>query len=158
MVRGILSVVVGYLVLAILVTLATSVVFVAPGFVFRTDSVEPTVAFTVWNLVMSLVGAIVGGLVCAAIAGRKRPTPVKVFAGLVLVLGLGLAVAHQFDSRPPITAEEIAHMSIVERAEHAREPVWYSFLLPFVGCAGVLMGSRLCPKQSAGSFEAESVQ
>jgi hypothetical protein len=139
MFRSILSVVVGYLVLAVLVMLATAPVFLAPELAFQKDSVEPSLTFTVWNLIMSLVAAVAGGLVCALVAGKKRRIPVLVFAGLVLVIGLAMALSQPVrHDLPP--GEEIARMTVMERASHAHEPAWYSYLLPFVGCAGVLAG------------------
>ena len=90
-----------------------------------------------------VLAALVGGYVAALVAGRNRPTPVKVLAALILVIGLALAVPQQFHSHPAPTAEEVDRMTLLERASQAREPGWYSFLIPFVGCFGVLAGGML---------------
>lgn len=143
MVRSILSVVVGYVVLAVAVSLSSALVLLTPGFVFQAHTVEPSLLFTVFNLFLSLLAALAGGYVAALVAGENRPTPVKVLAGSILIVGLALAVPQQLHSHPAPTAEELDRMTLLERASHAREPVWYSFLIPFVGCFGVLAGGML---------------
>jgi hypothetical protein len=151
MLRSIFAVVLGYVVLAVLVMLATAPLLLAPQLAFAPDSLEPTPLFTLWSLALSLAAAVVAGLVCALAAGRAPNRAVSILAGLVLVLGIALAAAQ---SRRPVAEhppEAIAHMSVVERASLSREPAWYSFLLPFIGSGGVLLGGRLRVRHSVSS-------
>ena len=64
-------------------------------------------------------------------------------AVIVLLFGLFEAGRNQMRTRPTKTPEEIAAMSITDRAQISVQPPLYAFLLPFVGAAGVLLGGRL---------------
>lgn len=142
MVRSILSVIAGYVVMAILVALTFAPVLLAPGLVFENGSASASLAFSIYNLVASAVAAMAGGFVAALVAGQGSRA-LQVFAGIVLVFGLASAVAGLRAERPIVTAEEISNMTTMERASKGKEPTWYAFLLPFVGAGGVLAGGAL---------------
>jgi hypothetical protein len=143
MVRSILSVVVGYAVLAILVTLSFAPIFMAPEFAFRPGTCEASTAFTIFSLVTSFIAAIVGGLVAAVVARKGARFPVRVLASLILAFGLISAIAGQFAEKPVVSSEEVARMTPMQRAEKGQEPTSYAFLLPFIGCGGVLLGGTI---------------
>jgi hypothetical protein len=143
MFRSILSVVVGYLVMAVCVMIAFSLALVAPEFAFQKDTCTVAPAFIVYGLVMGALGALAGGYVAAALAGQGARLAVKVLAGFVLALGLVLAVAGLFREERQAPAEEVARMSPMERASHGVQPVWYTFLIPFLGSGSVLAGGAL---------------
>ena len=72
-------------------------------------------------------------------------------AGLVLVLGLAMAIANLL-AEPPAerTPEEVARMTVAERAESSREPLWLSFSMPFLAALGVILGGRSRRRQDDG--------
>ncbi|MHC4948606.1 MAG: hypothetical protein ACYTG1_10125, partial [Planctomycetota bacterium] len=91
--RSILGVVLGYVVMAMFITVA---MFVGFGVIGPTAAVDPatlevTAAWLWVNLPMSLAGAIAGGLTAAVVAGKRGAA--HVLAGIVVTLGLGWAVA-----------------------------------------------------------------
>ena len=119
-------------------------------FAFVEGTYEATVGWSVVAIGLGLVGAVLGGLVTASIG--RAVAPVKVLAGIVLVLGLVEAVMFQFDigeseeTEQAVAAEELP---MWEAASKAQPPTWYSFTIPFIGCAGVVIGGRL--KRGGGS-------
>jgi hypothetical protein len=130
MVRIILSVLAGYLAMAVLVMISFALVFV-------------TSAFIVYTLLTSVLAAVVGGYVTAVLAAKRMRAAVAVLGGLVLALGLLLAVVGLMQPGPTASAAEIEQMSPKERAMQEKEPIWYAFSLPFLGAAGVVAGGAL---------------
>jgi hypothetical protein len=143
MLRSIVSIIVGYVVMCIWVMLAFSLALLAPEFAYREGRCEASLAFAVYGLLMTCVGAAVGGYVAVAVLRRATRWPLHVLAGLVLVLGLVHGVANEFRDPPHVSAEEVARMKPWERGSRAVEPTWFAFLVPVLGCASVLVGGTL---------------
>ena len=131
MLRSILAVVVGFLVMFVLVAVGHAVVFLALELAFDPATMEPTPGFMVYALALGVVAALAGGFVAAHLARNPAGLAVYVLAALIVV------------SHPAATPQQLAAMSMPERMEYAREPLWYAFLLPFLGGGGVLVGARL---------------
>ncbi|MFG0252004.1 MAG: hypothetical protein ACF8NJ_03930, partial [Phycisphaerales bacterium JB038] len=109
MLRAIAAVIVGYVTLALWVMLTFSIAFLVLGkeFAFQEGSTQVTFGWILVSIVLGLIGAVIGGLVAGLIGANPRRTPVKVLAGLVLVLGLLLAVAQLFaPAEGPVEARE----------------------------------------------------
>jgi len=146
MLRKVLAVIVGYLVLALFTggTFAAAFAMLGMDGAFKPGSWEPSATWLFISFVLGGIAAILGGLVCAWIA-RSLGTA-TVFAGIVLVLGLALAVPALLQEAPvearPATA------TIADAAGNARQPSWVSLLNPFVGAAGILLGARLRRQES----------
>ncbi len=146
MLRAILSVIIGYVVVGIWVFATTTGAWFALGsdFAFDKGTYDATTGWSVVSLVLGAIGAVIAGLVTASIA--RTATPAKVMAGIVLVLGLVEAVAYQVGDA---TAEEAAQavpveeLTVWQAATTTQPQAWYSYALPFVGCAGVLVGGRM---------------
>ncbi len=143
MVRIILPVLAGYVLIAVLVSLTFGLVFVAPDFVLQKDALAVTPALTVLILVADVLAAVVGGYVAAILAAKRAVTAVSGLAVLVLILGLVSAVMGMGQPEPTASREEITQMTVMERASHGKEPLWYAFSLPFLGAAGVVGGGAL---------------
>jgi len=117
--------------------------FVAMGseWAFEPGSWE---ASDVWLLISfgaNLVIGIISGFICVLIAKSTR-APLTL-AVVVFALGIVFAI-------PAIVAQESAtslvrrgEFSQVEAMEHAREPLWAPFTVPFIGALGVLVGGKL---------------
>ena len=143
MFQTVLAVVTGYLAMVAVATPIFSLVYAAPELVFEEGQAKATLVFSISTLVMGFGGALVGGFVAAKIA-RGHSAPVTVLALVVLGLGLAMGLHNALADPPPeTTAEEVAAMSIEERVEHAREPVWYGFSTPVLGALAVALGGRL---------------
>ena len=88
MMRAILSVVVGYVVMFLAIFLLFSGLYLVLGQErsFQPGSYEPSALWTAVSFGLGAGAAVLGGYVSAAIA--RTPTPPKVLAGVVLVIGL----------------------------------------------------------------------
>ncbi len=146
MLRAILSVIVGYVGLFIWVFATMTGAWFALGsdFAFNEGTYESNTGWSVLSLVLGAIGAVIAGLVTASIA--RTATPVKVLAGIVLVLGLVEAVAYQMGDATAEEAEQavpVDELTVWQAATTAQPQAWYSYTLPFIGCAGVLLGGRV---------------
>lgn len=148
MLRSILSVIAGYLVMAIVVMITFSLTYLAMGAegAFKPGSYDPSLLWIVISFVLGLIAAVLGGLVCAVIA--RSPRPPLVLAAVVLVLGLLLAVPVLIEDRggePPVRSGDLDNF---EAMNSARQPLWVALLNPLVGAAGTLLGARLKRRKS----------
>jgi hypothetical protein len=151
MLRAILSVIVGYVALFVWViaTMTGAWFVLGSDFAFDTGTHDASTGWSVVSLILGAIGAVIAGLVTVSIA--RTATPAKVLAGIVLVLGLVEAVAYQMGDA---TADEEAQavpgdeLSVWQAATTTQPQAWYSYTLPFVGCAGVLVGCRMRRRSS----------
>ncbi|MCY3612023.1 MAG: hypothetical protein OXH51_10860 [Gemmatimonadetes bacterium] len=107
---------------------------------FQAGSWEVSGAWNFGTIVINLIAAIVGGLVCARVSADKRG--VWMLVALVVVLGVASALpdAPMGDAvavvRPP-------DVSMTEAMMTAQEPEWMAWLYPVLGAVGALLGARL---------------
>ncbi len=137
------AVIVGYMVMFAVVFVTFSIAFLMMGTngAFVEGSYDVTVLWLLVSFVLGLIAAVAGGSVCAAVAKGSR-TPLAL-AGLVLVLGLLMAVPvlTASDDGQPKTRE--ADVSTFDAMQQAKQPVWVALANPFVGFIGVVIGARL---------------
>lgn len=142
MARAIGSVVIGYLAMALAVFATFSIVYLLMGTdgAFKPGTYDVSASWLAVSIILSFAAAILGGYVCAAVA--RTPTPPKVLAGIVLVLGLALAIPTltQGSGDPMPRPESVGN---VEAMQNAVQPIWITLLNPLIGAAGVLVGARL---------------
>jgi len=141
MARAILSVVLGYVAMAVAVFATFSAAYLAlgPDGSFKPGTYDVSALWLVVSIVLSFAAAVVGGRVCAAVA--RTLTPPKVLAGIVLVLGLVLAVpAMMREGGEPLPRP--ASVGNVEAMQNAVQPLWITLLNPLIGAAGVMAGAR----------------
>lgn len=81
----------------------------------------PTTPYIVVNLILGFAAAFLGGLVAQRISQDR--TAVLILAGIILVMGVAGAVMTPPDGRQG-------------------QPLWYLWLLPVLGTAGVVVGGR----------------
>ena len=141
--RTVLAVIAGYAVIAIFIVTAFTLAYMAggAGFAFQGESLDVTTGWLAMATVVNLVAACLGGWIASVIAKEKSPTAVKVLAGIVLVLGLLLALVNLRSERPT-PSKPIAELTSSEAAQFATQPNWYNFIIPLIGFAGVLLGGR----------------
>lgn len=146
MLRGIAAVVVGYVVIVAFVLITFAIAWLALGrsFAFAEGTTDVTLGWIVLALLLSFIGASLGGVVARGIAPGHSRTSVEVLAGLVLIVGFLSAVAAQRRNTQsePLTPHELAEIGVFEAATKARQPAWFSFFVPFVGALGVRWGGR----------------
>jgi len=147
--RPILAVIAGYLVMMIIVmvTLTLAWTILGPSFAYQPGTTHVTLAWIGFNLPISILAAIAGGYITEWVSLSDTLVPVKVLAGIILGVGLIMAVAHLFTDQT--AAQQIAEavstegMNALAGSSEAVQPVWYNFLIPFLGAAGVMIGGRL---------------
>lgn len=141
MLKAIIAVVVGFVVMTIFSIAAFCVVYLGLGAerAFEPESYAVSALWMVVMVVLSLIGGVVGGLVCAAISKSMRVC--KVFAGIVLALGLLSGIVTTMKERPD-TARS-GDVPVFQAGQVARTPLWLCLLNPVLGAVGVLLGARM---------------
>ncbi|MDE2849593.1 MAG: hypothetical protein OXP74_03130 [Acidobacteriota bacterium] len=136
--RNILAAIVGYVAMAALLFVLFSVLWVTvgPSRAFEPGSWEVPVGWAVMQLVLGLVGAYVGGQVCAWVAHDAKGATMLI--GLVIVMGVVNALI------PPemVAGPRPDDVSMMEATAGARQPAWFTWLNPVIGAVGVWFGTR----------------
>jgi len=140
MLKSILAVVVSFIVMAIFSFAAFTCAYFALGAesVFEAESYDVSTIWMVIMIALSLIGGILGGLVCAAIG--KSMGVCKVFAGIVLVLGLLSAIVTTMKEHPGSRSGDVPNFEAMQKAQ---TPMWLCLLNPVLGAAGVVLGARM---------------
>lgn len=138
-VRNVGGAVLGWVVMAGVVILLFSGLWMVlgPDGAFQPGSWEVTGMWLSGSIVVSLLAAVTGGLVCTWVAADDRG--LLMLMALVLVLGAYLALADVPSAesiRPP-------EPGMTEAMNSARQPKWLAWLNPVLGVAGAFAGSRL---------------
>ena len=142
MARSIVAVIVSYISMFVLVSLALTAEYMLFGVnhAFKPGSFVASNRWIAIGFAINFVVAIIGGFICAAIAkGGKAPLALAI---VVFVLGLlfaipALMVPHTGAVRPS------ADIPMFEAMQKAEEPRWVPFTFPIVGVVGVLIGGKL---------------
>ena len=142
MARSIVAVIVSYVLMFVLVSLAFFGMYGVLGAegAFKPASWDASNLWIAMALVLSLIVAVIAGIVCALIdRGGKAPL---ILAIVVFVLGLVFAipsfVANRVDQGPRVDAPPL-----FEAMQKAKQPNWVPLAFPVVGAVGVLIGARL---------------
>lgn len=143
MLRAICAVLVGYVVMAVLIMGFFAIALVKPDFAYVEKSLDVKTSFAVATLGVSVVAAILGGLVAFRIARRSTLSVVVVFALIGVAVGVAEAARQTQRTKPKVTPEEVAKMSIRERAEKSVQPTWYAWTLPALVGPSILVGGLL---------------
>ncbi len=143
MLRSIVGVLAGYLAMAVFVFAAFTIAYLAMGAdgAFRAGLYEVSVLWIIVSFVLSVIVAIVGGFVCAAIA--RNLTAPHVLAGIVLVLGLLFSIpviTGSYEGMPEVRDGATGNF---EAMQYARQPVWIALLNPIIGAGGIVFGARM---------------
>jgi hypothetical protein len=144
MLRAVLGVIIGYVAMFILVAVSFTIAYMIMGTegAFREGSFEVTRSWIVLSIIVGIVAALLGGVVCAVIARRGSKAPM-VLALLVLILGLLMAIPAMMPAGEEQPATREGDLSNFEAMQQARQPVWIALLNPVIGAAGILLGAAL---------------
>jgi len=148
MLKSILAIIVSYAAMFILFMAIFTGCYFALGVerVFQPDSYEVSGLWLTLTLVVSFLGSIIGGLVCAAISKSWRTC--RVFALIVFFLTLlsCLSALKRDPDAPNVRAGEVSSLDAMKLAV---TPMWLHLVNPVISGAGVLLGARL--KRRAGA-------
>ncbi|MCH7878474.1 MAG: hypothetical protein IH914_04055 [candidate division Zixibacteria bacterium] len=141
--KKILAVIIGYVVMVAFIFITFTVAYLAMGAdgAFNPGVYDVSTLWIAITIVLGIVAAILGGLVCVMIA--KTQQAAKILAGLVLALGLAVAIPVAMgpdEDTPDVRSGDVA---VMESMKVARQPIWVAFLNPFIGVMGVMIGARL---------------
>ena len=141
MLKSILGVIVGYIVMAIFSFAAFTCAYLGLGVerVFEAGSYDVSTIWMVVMIVLSLIGGILGGWICAAISKSKGAC--TAFAVIVLVLGLIVAIMTKMKEHPDTA--RTGDVPNLQAMQMAQTPTWVCMLTPVLGAAGVLLGARM---------------
>ena len=143
MARSIIAVIVSYITMFVLNFLGFVCLFIVLGTnqAFRPHSFLASNRWIAISVGLIFVTAVIGGLLCSAIAkGGKAPLGLAV---VVLVLGLLLAVPSVMKAKANANLVRVGDVSQMEAAQKTYWPVWTPFAFPFIGVIGVLIGGKL---------------
>ncbi|MDE2876098.1 MAG: hypothetical protein OXU69_10345 [Gemmatimonadota bacterium] len=104
---------------------------------FRPGSWEVSGTWLAGSIVVSLLAAVVGGVVCTWVSADDRG--LLMLMALIVVLGVAMALA----SVPAAEGVRPAAVGMPEAMNSAQEPRWLAWLNPLLGIAGLFAGSRL---------------
>lgn len=137
MLRNILAAIAGYLVMAAVLFVLFSLLWVTlgPTNAFQPDSWVVSDYWVIGTVVLGFAAAYIAGRVCARIGHDARAATILI--ALVIVLGVVRALM-QVEMAGPRPED----LSMMEATEGARHPVWFDWLNPLIGAAGVWLGSR----------------
>jgi hypothetical protein len=98
--RAIASIILGYVLMAVLVfvTFSAAYLVMGPDGSFKPGSYDISATWLITSIVLSIVAAVAGGYVCAAVARSVKPA--RILAVVVVVLGLAMAFPALTTARP----------------------------------------------------------
>jgi hypothetical protein len=142
-------VILGYLGMAVWVMMSVGIAWKLLGedFALHPETGQATGKWIALNLPLGFVGAMLGGWLAASIAKAKAAAAVRVLAIFVVAFGLMLAASEVLRdpaSAPPADDDAAAAMM------QAKQPTWYTFLIPFLGFAGVMTGGTIRSRAASG--------
>lgn len=140
MVRTIAAIVVGYIVIVLLVLGLGVAAYAGIGIenAYQDKSWHATPIIGVLTLISGVFAAVVGGWVAGKIDAKPRGS--RGLAGVLLVLGLGMAALQTTWPAPPPRTEPATMKLAMEHSSDHRDPAWVTWLLPLIGSVGVIVG------------------
>jgi hypothetical protein len=141
MVRAVVGVIVGYIAMAIFITVVLIGAFLALGVdrAFQPDSYEVSTLWLVISTVISFCSALLGGYVCIAVS--KKMGACQALAVIVVILGLLLCIpAMKRGDGPNVRAGEVPALQAMQLGV---APPWVHMLNPVLAAFGVLLGARM---------------
>ncbi len=153
-VKAIVAIVVGYLSMAVtvFVSFTAAYLIMGPDRAYKPGSYDVSTLWLASSIVLGFFAAIIGGLVCALVAGRGSKVPM-ILAGLALVLGLILAIGVIMapEAAPEVRPPDVG---LLEAMSKSKQPGFAAVLNAFIGAVGVIIGARLCARGAEPLAEA----
>ena len=143
MVRNILGVVLGYVAMFAFVFITFTILYFILGAdgAFESGTYEVSIIWIIISFILGLVAALLGGYLCVLISKNQKAA--LVLAGLVLVLGIAMAIPALNDSTNEVQEMRIADVPNMEAMQKAKQPPIVLLLNPIIGALGVFAGSKL---------------
>ncbi len=141
------GIVLGYVVMVAFVLATFSLMYMILGAkgTFQPGSWAPSAIWAIMSVLLGLVGAILGGAACAAVARQKNAA--KILAVIVLVLGFAFVIPMVTGSGETPTGPRPDEVAMTEAMQNAQQPLWTALINPVVGALGVLIGGGMLAKR-----------
>lgn len=139
--RLILGIVAGYLVMTIWIMATVSLTWKMVGPEFA------TMGWIAINIPLSFIGAYLGGSFAQRLGRDRGQAAVGGLAILVIIFGLVSAFIALFGDAPEPAVTNPDGLTMAEASAGAIQPMWYNFVIPIVGAAGILLGGRRRPSE-----------
>ena len=143
MVRASIAVIVSYLMMFVLATIAFICAYLMVGaeVAFKPGLYEASTSWIEIAFLINIVVAISAGFICASIAkGGKTPFALAI---VVFALGIGLTIPEMMKRKANEGLVRTGHTPKIEAVQRAYWPVWVPFTFPITGAIGVLIGGKL---------------
>ena len=142
MLKSIVGVIVSYAIMFVffMAVFSGSYSALASERVFQADSYEISSLWIRLTIVLSLLGSMIGGYLCAAISKSKRTC--QVFAFIVFFLSL-LACLPALKRNPDAPNVRAGEVSNLDARRLAVMPLWLPLVNSVTNAAGVLLGARI---------------
>jgi len=143
MVRNILGVVLGYVAMFAFVFITFTILYFILGAdgSFESGTYEVSLIWIIMSFILGLAAALLGGYLCIVISKNQKAA--LVLAGLVLVLGIIMAIPALNDSSNEVQEMRNADVPNMEAMQKAKQPPIVLLLNPIIGALGVFAGSKL---------------
>ena len=143
MVRNILGVVLGYVAMFAFVFITFTILYFILGAdgSFESGTFEVSLIWIIISFILSIAAALLGGYLCTLISKNQKAA--LVLAGLVLVLGIVMAIPALNDSSNEVQEMRSADVPNMEAMQKAKQPPIVLLLNPIIGALGVFAGSKL---------------
>ena len=147
MARKIIGVVVGYIVMFAFIFITFTILYLVLGAEgsFELGSYQVSAIWIVLSIILGLIAAIIGGLVCVLIAKDRQVA--YWLAGVVLLLGIILAIPQFTASAEEMNKVREGNVDDMEAMQNAKQTPLTLILNPIIGAVGVIAGSRLKKKK-----------
>lgn len=146
--RRVLGVIAGYVAMVVVVFAVVGVAWLVLGAsgAFQGEGPYPSVPWLLFSVVGGFLGAVLGGRVAQKVGSGMKA--VSLLVSVVVALGVFLALnAEESYAKRERIDKPVAEMSFMEAGQHAKQPAWYNWLIPFVGAAGVWLGGSRGEKE-----------
>ena len=141
MLRKIAGVIAGYVFMVAFIIGTFSALYAVLGTegAYQPETFDVSMTWIVATFVLGFVAAVFAGWLCKLIS--KSGGTVKVFAGIVLVLGIIMGISVMMAERP--NEKRVGDVSNSEAMQKSQQPVWVAFLNPVIGALGIIIGGGL---------------
>jgi len=143
MVRNILGVVLGYVAMFAFVFITFTILYFILGAdgSFESGTYEVSLIWIIMSFILGLAAALLGGYLCIVMSKNQKAA--LVLAGIVLVLGIIMAIPALKDSSNEVQEMRNADVPNMEAMQKAKQPPIVLLLNPIIGALGVFAGSKL---------------
>lgn len=143
MVRNIFGVVLGYVAMFAFVFITFTILYFILGAdgSFESGTYEVSFIWIIMSFILGLAAALLGGYLCIVISKNQKTA--LVLAGIVLVLGIIMAIPALKDSSNEVQEMRNADVPNMGAMQKAKQPPIVLLLNPIIGALGVFAGSKL---------------